>query len=162
MNELLQARIKLATDWYNAQSENDRRMLKILAIFLLVAIPLFAFQSLYSWNQGAKQAYQSASADAAWVLEKGALVAGSNNSAPVFSGDLMALNSSLSGQYGVRAKRADLLDDSKLKLSYDAVPFDKLIVLLQQFVTKGVKLSSVEISRDSEVGKVDANVVLTL
>ena len=162
MKIVLLEKYQTALNWLHSQSASDQRMLKILALFCLICFPVLLLSSVNQWVGEAKKNYQTSEELVAWVYKNGALV--SKKAGPdrvFFSGDLMALNSQLANRSSLRAKRADSLDANKLRLTYDAVAFDTLVELLQEFEAQGVVLSSVEISKDKATGTVDANIILS-
>ena len=158
--ELLQ-RWQAVQAWYATQTPGDQRMLRLLTLVLSLTLPVFAIVlPLSHWAGNQRAAYTDANDLLQWVHRMAPTVAAATGKV-AFAGDLMALNAQLGARFQLKPKRTDMLDDSRLRVSFDNVAFDQLALWLQAAEEAGAVLGSVEVIRGNNPGLVDANILLT-
>lgn len=156
-----QPQVQQATNWYRAQSERDRLIVRLTGwlllaamLFVLVFAPLIRDQQRLHAELGSKLQTYNLIADNAYRF--GAVSTGKSNA----DGPILGKISQSARQAGIKLDRYEQ-DGKGLRIWIDRIQFDRFIAWTEQLqASDGIVVSQITLDADASTGWVDVRATL--
>lgn len=148
-------------DWYKGLNDNERKMVSILAVMMIILIVFIAIvMPIKRYMNGLDQAVADAQKDLPAIASKVQALKSRSGSANATNQSLNQLVTETSKQYGLKFSRIEERKrDEEIQVRLDDVEFDQLLRWVSQLEQdKGLVIDTFRVSDTDTIGMVDASV----
>ena len=150
--------------WYDSRSARDQRMLKVLAVVVLLLVVLFGvLLPAIDYRQSAQQHYQESLDNLSWMQANRSSVRSSGSGVSQLGPDqsLLGVANQTAKGYQLNFKRYQPLENNGLGLWMDGVSFNKVILWLERLDRRyGITVKEISVDRQEQQGVVNLRLVL--
>lgn len=148
-------------DWYKGLNENERNLVSILAVMMVILILFIAIvMPIKSYMKGLNQSVANAEQDLPVIASKVQALKNRAGGNKAINQSLNQLVTQTSKQYGLKFSRIEERKrDEEIQVRLDDVEFDQLLRWVSQLEQdKGLIIDTLRVSDTDVTGMVDASV----